>query len=128
MRQWGWYVALGLGLVVSSVPAWAQGLFPGLEVDNLSNWLLTFFIGAVFTVIWYMIKRWISVTDDLKRSVEWLTMETKLHRQEASQYGTDIKVLKKRANGIDDWINKHLHDHAHCDFCPPSQTKTGTDD
>ena len=118
MNKWAWYGILAVGLTLICLPAFAQGLFPGLEVRDMKNWMITFAVGAVFTVFWYLIKRWIGVIDDLRKSVESLTMETKLHRQEATHYGVDIKMLKSVTNGLVDFKNKHINLHAKCRVCP----------
>ena len=118
MKQWLWYGTLGAGLLMTSAPVWAQGLFPGLEVRDMSNWFLTFFVAAVFTIMWYLVRRWIDLTDDVRKAVNKLTLESRLHRQEAGQYGVDINILKKRANRHTDWIHRHNKLHAKCGRCP----------
>lgn len=112
------YVVLVVGLTLISLPLYAQGLFPGLEVRDMKNWLITFAIGAVFTVFWYVIKRWIQLVDDLNKSVQTLTTETKMHRQEALGYKSDIKILKRRGNIVSNWIHQHDNLHAKCPNCP----------
>ena len=116
-RMW-WYVILGVGLTTISLPLFAQGLFPGVEIRSMSNWLVTFGVGAIFTVLWYMVKRWIDAIDSLQKSVYQLTTETKLHRQEASGYCKDINILKRRQNITTNWIHHHEKLHAKCTQCP----------
>ena len=118
MKRVIWYGILITGLVLICLPVFAQGVFPGLEVRDMTNWMITFATGAVFTILWYLIKRWIGVVDDLRKSVESLTLETKLHRQEAGAYGKDINILKNVTNGLIDFKNKHIQLHAKCRTCP----------
>ncbi len=118
MRRCLVYISLPCGLALISMPLYAQGLFPGVEVGSLKTWLITFGIGAMFTILWYMIRRWINLVDDLGKSLAGLTLEMKMHRSEANQYGTDINILKRRVNRINDWCNKHNIIHAKCPSCP----------
>jgi hypothetical protein len=112
------YLSLPVGLLLITLPLYAQGLFPGIEHRDMRMWGFTFFVGAVFTILWYMLKRWITLVDRLNDSVGLLSHETKLHRVEASQYGVDINILKRRMNKITDWCNKHNLIHAKCKHCP----------
>jgi len=123
------YLSLPLGLLLISLPLLAQGLMPGVQIDSLKTWAITFFVGASFMVIWYMIKRWIALTDRLNDSIGILSHETKMHRQEALVYAKDIDILKKRVNGFNDWRNKHNLIHAKCPNCPeiPNDTKDEAD-
>lgn len=113
-----WYGVLAVGMLLISSPVWAQGLFPGLEIRDMSQWFLTFFVAAVFSIMWWMIRRWIGFTDELRKSVDGLTLETRLHRQEAGQYSTDINILKRRVNRHTDWMHRHNKIHARCPSCP----------
>ena len=129
MKRVIWYGILITGLVLICLPAFAQGLFPGLEVRDMKNWLMTFAVGAAFTVLWYAVKRYIDTVDKknemlmreidkLSVAVVSLTLETKLHRKESNGYDKDINILKNVTNALTDFKNKHIQFHAKCRICP----------
>jgi hypothetical protein len=119
------YLSLPVGLLLITMPLYAQGLFPGVEYRDMKTWAFTFVISAMFMVLWYMVKRWITLVDRLNDSVGLLSHETKLHRVESTQFGVDINILKRRMNKFNDWCNKHNIIHAKCPHCPdiPNDTK-----
>jgi len=112
------YGSLATGYLLISLPLYAQGLFPGIQIESTKTWVFTFATGAIFTVLWYVVRRFVNVIDSLNKSVIHLTTETRLDRQNNSAMNTDLKIIKKRLNGIDDWRNKHNLLHAKCPSCP----------
>jgi hypothetical protein len=121
------YGSLVVGYVLISLPLYAQGLFPGIQIESMKTWMVTFAVGAIFTVLWYVVKRFVNVIDELNKSVVYLTTETRLDRQNNSAMFTDMKIIKKRLNGIDDWRNKHNLLHARCELCPDEDNHVKTE-
>ncbi len=118
MKKVAIYGSLLAGLMAISAPLYAQGLFPGVEIRSMQAWIITFGLGILWTIMWFVVKRFIGVVDNLNAAVMGLTRESLTHRGEASRYGTDINILKRRANKCTDWINKHNLLHAKCPMCP----------
>ena len=118
MKRVIWYGILITGLVLICLPVFAQGLFPGLEIRTMQNWFITFGVGAIFTVIWYVVRRWIAIIDSLQKSVNMLAVDTRLDSQKGAANEMELKILKKRTNKIFDWAHKHDNLHAKCPHCP----------
>jgi len=141
MRIYILNIVWAVGLIINSIPVAAQSLFPGIGQDpNLKTWSVMFVVGAAFSVIMWYVKRMAAKRDELDKelaakrdeadkqmavnmvalssSITSLTLESKLHRQEASAYQKMLDIHSKLINSHTDWINKHNLMHAKCPACP----------
>ena len=113
------YAAWVIGLVMMSLPLTAQSLFPGIGSDpDMTTWAIMFVAGATFTVIMYVVKRWMQAMDKLAESVERLAKESIKSREWKRAVDKDLGIKKKWLNQHRDWIHKHIRVHASCSECP----------
>jgi len=127
LRNLALYIGSFLGPMLLTLVAQTQAPFPSLgDASNLKNWFITFGVGAVFTVAFWLIKRFINASDNLVQSVRSLELTVgkskereKMIMAQISNVVSEQNKLANRVNGHDDWRNKHDNYHAHCDHCPP---------
>lgn len=77
-----------------------------------------FAAGAAFTILMYVIQRWMKAMDKLADSVQGLAIESAKAREWKKSTDKDLNILKKRQNVFNDWKNKHENKHALCPSCP----------
>ena len=121
------YVSSFVGPMFLTLAARAQELFPPIiEPNGLKSWFIAFGVGAVFTVAFWLVKRFITTWDELIKSVQAIRIDIadskgmdKLMIEQIKNNTLEQNKLANRVNGHDDWRNKHEKYHAHCDHCPP---------
>jgi hypothetical protein len=127
------YGSLVAGYVLISLPLYAQGLFPIINPDGNKWWILA--VSIVFTVVWFLITRRISIQDetdkqtrailvDLKENVKDLNYEHRQTREMLKHMAEKIIPLEKQVSRHNHWINGHAITHAKCPSCPDDDNHT----
>ena len=114
------YVSSFVGPMFLTLAARAQELFPPIiEPNGLKSWFIAFGVGAVFTVAFWLVKRFLTAWDELNKSVQSIQLSIansegreKLMMAQIVNNTAEQNKLANRVNGHGDWMHKHEKDHA----------------
>ena len=114
------YVSSFVGPMFLTLAARAQELFPPIiEPNGLKSWFIAFGVGAVFTVAFWMVKRFLTAWDDLNKSVQAIQIDIadskgidKLMIEQIKNNTHEQNLLANRVNAHVEWMHQHEKDHA----------------